>query len=170
MEATPLLEKPLGAQQVQKNELPLSLRIKSSAMVQILLRCRHIRPLFVQAFELGTKCRMEEWIHLWSDGRALKSGPHVGSMLITVTRETRVILVVYSIVLNSLMHCCSEAHFHFIIDVDNAKTKCFWVFLLHFLTGLILNDIINHQPSPCFLLWIRLRGSCVCKGSLCYVM
>ncbi|CAF98021.1 unnamed protein product [Tetraodon nigroviridis] len=37
MEATPLLEKPLRAQQVQKNELPLSLRIKSSAMVQAAL-------------------------------------------------------------------------------------------------------------------------------------
>lgn len=59
MEVKPLLEKPLRAQQVQKNELPLSLRIKSSAMVQVLLRCRHIRPLFVQAFELGTKWWMD---------------------------------------------------------------------------------------------------------------
>lgn len=49
MEVKPLLEKPLRAQQVQKNELPLSLRIKSSAMVQVLLQCHHIRPLFVQS-------------------------------------------------------------------------------------------------------------------------
>lgn len=32
---------------VQKNELPLSLRIKSSAVVQVLLQCHHIRPLSV---------------------------------------------------------------------------------------------------------------------------
>lgn len=64
-EAKPLLEKPLGAQQAQKNESPLSLHIRSSATVAVLLRHRHIQPLFVQAFELGTVRWINEWIHLW---------------------------------------------------------------------------------------------------------
>lgn len=128
MEVKPLLEKPLRAQQVQKNELPLSLRIRSSALVPV-LQCHHIRPLFFQAFELGQN---GSWIN--SSICGVMAGFSIlastfGLMLITVTRETRVILaVVHSgyfkfIHTTIAQHCCSAAPFPFILD-DARAFKC----------------------------------------------